>query len=149
RISSPGPPSNTSMEAWKHISHISLLNFTAEEITKMGHSLNSVQFPAEASGGYVAQFEAVHQIHCLNTLWEDHQVQKYPERFSEYLAVTAQFPEAVEEHYEHCVDMLRQKLMCNPDMNFVTWDWVEGIDGPWANFNTPHVCQDYDALLEW
>ncbi|PYI05446.1 hypothetical protein BO78DRAFT_419657 [Aspergillus sclerotiicarbonarius CBS 121057] len=144
-----GPPTDEVMAAWKHITHIPLLNFTAEEISRMGHSLDSVQYPLERGGGYVAQFEAIHQLHCLHSLWQDHHYQKHPEMFPDLTESINAFPDVMEEHYEHCVNMLRQRLMCTPDPNFVTWRWVEGITGPYADFNTPHVCQDYEALLEW
>ncbi|OOF98838.1 hypothetical protein ASPCADRAFT_127432 [Aspergillus carbonarius ITEM 5010] len=137
------------MAAWKRVAHIPLLNVTTEEMSRMGHSLDSVQYPPERGGGYVAQSEAIHQLHCLHSLWQDHHYQKHPEMFPELTEERNAFPDVAEEHYEHCVDMLRQRLMCTPDPNFVVWRWVEGVTGPYADFNTPHVCQDYEALLEW
>jgi len=54
-----------------------------------------------------------------------------------------------EQHYEHCVDIIRQRLMCIADPGVVTFRWVKGITGPFPDFNTEHQCRSFDALLDW
>jgi hypothetical protein len=58
-------------------------------------------------------------------------------------------PVITEYHYEHCVDVIRSRLMCTADSQLVTFRWVEHVDGPYPYFNTEHMCNDYEALLEW
>jgi hypothetical protein len=66
-----------------------------------------------------------------------------------YAQKIAELPDIMEHHFEHCVDVLRQQLMCTADPGMVTFRWVEGISGPYPEFKTKHVCRDYEALLGW
>lgn len=93
----------------------------------------------------MAQVEAVHQIHCLHFIWRDHHLAFFPED----KAKKDRAPEYYEAHYEHCVDALKQRLMCTADPGMVTFRWVEGHRGPEPDFNTDHKCRDYESLLEW
>jgi len=50
---------------------------------------------------------------------------------------------------DHCIEMLRQNLMCRGDVTMLTYDWVKGMDGPLPNFNTPHQCRNFEKILNW
>lgn len=52
-------------------------------------------------------------------------------------------------HSMHCVEMLRQTLMCHGDMSLVTYNWVRGREAPFANFNGVHQCRNWEGLKEW
>ena len=45
--------------------------------------------------------------------------------------------------------MLRQFVMCHADVGVITHHYIEQRDTPWPDFNTPHMCRDFDAILEW
>jgi hypothetical protein len=49
-------------------------------------------------------------------------------------------------HFRHCVDLLRQALMCQPDTTVEVKD--EAIGGV-KGFGTEHQCKDWDQLVEW
>lgn len=50
-----------------------------------------------------------------------------------------------EAHVRHCVDLLRQSLMCNADMTFEVRDEdAGGMHG----FGVRHVCRDWGGLNE-
>lgn len=59
----------------------------------------------------------------------------------------------VQIHATHCLDMLRQVLMCNPDVGVLgqVWWQPEGEPNPMAfvDFNTKHRCRDYEGIREW
>lgn len=50
---------------------------------------------------------------------------------------------------EHCVEILRQTLMCHGDITLLTYNWVKGRQMPYPNFNTVHTCKKWDKLVEW
>lgn len=50
---------------------------------------------------------------------------------------------------DHCVEILRQVLMCNSDPQLITFHWVDGWPGPVPDFNTQHMCRDPEAMLAW
>ena len=58
-------------------------------------------------------------------------------------------PKVVRTHIDHCIEMLRQSIMCQSDLGILTYNWVEVQDFPWPNFNTEHQCRDYEKVLEW
>lgn len=50
---------------------------------------------------------------------------------------------------DHCIDMLRQFTMCGGDVTMITHDWVEGRTEPFADFNVPHQCRNFEKILNW
>jgi hypothetical protein len=87
---------------------------------------------------YMANLEVFHTAHCLNMLRK----MIYPEYYKPYGA-------AERGHLEHCVETIRQSLMCNSGTGLVTFHWVRGIEEPYSDYNTYHQCRDPDAVLEW
>lgn len=53
-------------------------------------------------------------------------------------------------HVAHCVDVLRQRLMCVVDTGLMGQVWV-GRERPRAfpDFNTRHRCRDFEAVRRW
>lgn len=50
----------------------------------------------------------------------------------------------------HCVDVLRQAVMCHGDTNILTWDFEPGLmDKPVANGTVVHTCRNFDAIFAW
>ena len=45
-----GPPTEEVIARWDHLTNTSPVNLTAEEMIKLGHSLDSVQYPPEMGG---------------------------------------------------------------------------------------------------
>ena len=45
--------------------------------------------------------------------------------------------------------MLRQVIMCHADVGVLTNHYTEQRTLPWPDFNTPHVCRDFDAIYDW
>lgn len=49
-------------------------------------------------------------------------------------------------HIRHCIDLLRQTLMCQPDTTVEVKDEaVGGVKG----FGTEHQCKDWNQLVLW
>lgn len=72
-------------------------------------ALDSVRVPESAGGGYLAQLEGLHALHCLCVLWYDYHSEEIPETKKSKLKNSRHY----EAHYENCVDLLRQSLMCD------------------------------------
>ena len=82
-------------------------------------------------------------------IWERHHYDKNPSLFPELDAKIKEMPDIEEAHFEHCVDVIRQRLMCTADASIVTFRWVKGLSTPYPNFHTGHMCADYEGLLKW
>lgn len=50
---------------------------------------------------------------------------------------------------DHCIEILRQFVMCHADVGLVAAHWIEGSDHPWPDFNTRKVCRDFEGILQW
>ena len=77
--------------------------------------------------------EFVHQLHCVNMLWKH----TYPEYFQEEYNYSKSHAEEWRHHMDHCVETLRQKLMCDADVSIITYNWVKGEEAPKANVIIP------------
>ena len=54
-----------------------------------------------------------------------------------------------EVHVDHCLDLLRQALMCRADTSLMTFHWEDGEREPMLKLESPeHVCVDWDDLME-
>ncbi|KAF2757847.1 hypothetical protein EJ05DRAFT_368578 [Pseudovirgaria hyperparasitica] len=86
-----------------------------------------------------------HQLHCLDglrtALWTiyDHATTQTalldPASLPDHLAPP---------HMRHCIDLLRQSLMCNPDL---AAERVNVRLGGVTGFGTMHVCRDWEELV--
>jgi len=50
----------------------------------------------------------------------------------------------------HCLDIIRQKLMCSVDIGVFGSVWVNRTDPhPFTDFKTKHVCRNFEDVREW
>ena len=52
---------------------------------------------------------------------------------------------------DHCIDNIRQRLMCTVDVGLIPFRWVNesGRVGTDPDFRQPHTCRDFDKLHEF
>ncbi|KAH7918723.1 hypothetical protein BV22DRAFT_899365 [Leucogyrophana mollusca] len=161
-----GHPSPELDAAWARVSHdVRPTRMTLDQMLRAGevNSPSKVKYPDSYGGGFMVSLESTHQLHCLNMLrkasWLDYyesiepSFQDTPEvvrmhlgistsRLTRLLLITMSPP-------DHCIEMVRQNVMCNADVTMITWDWVKGRTSPYPNFNTRHQCRDFEKILDW
>jgi hypothetical protein len=53
----------------------------------------------------------------------------------------------------HCLDIIRQQLMCTVDVGVLGQVWFQPVsaDEPeaYVDFNTEHVCRNFEAVRQW
>lgn len=112
---------------------------------------NQVQIKDKYGGGYPANLEGLHHLHCLDLLrkalyWN----YDYYKDLGKGAFINDEM--IVEKHVTHCLDILRQQLMCTVDVGLLgqIW-WDRGPDGPspFVDFNTVHVCRNFDDIRRW
>ncbi|KZT69700.1 hypothetical protein DAEQUDRAFT_785292 [Daedalea quercina L-15889] len=147
-----GPPSEAIDYAWDKISlnnshKIMPLRIQESDLEKMGQSTrpSMARFRHEDGGGILAGMEIGHQLHCLDLLRRQSYIEHYGPMDANYM----QRPAFYRVHLDHCIEMLRQVLMCNADVGLITFDWVAGFEVPFPNFNTLHKCRDVEKVYEW
>jgi hypothetical protein len=51
---------------------------------------------------------------------------------------------------DHCIDMLRQALLCYGDMGIITANWAEDGSGHVVpDYSTEHKCPKFNKIVEW
>ncbi|KAL4259670.1 ustYa family protein [Pleurotus pulmonarius] len=58
------------------------------------------------------------------------------------------------EHISHCIDMIRQSLMCSADISVISWYMPEASSpehtpNPLPRFDQTRMCRDFDDLRDW
>lgn len=104
---------------------------------------NSVQL-SDGTNRVIFSLSVFHNLHCLNY------IRKFIFRNGNYKDM---FPESDLEnqlnHVGHCVDMIRQSLICEGDIAISTYDWKMDHLLPWPNFRVAHECVDWDSIMAW
>ncbi|PQE19437.1 tat pathway signal sequence protein [Rutstroemia sp. NJR-2017a BBW] len=52
-------------------------------------------------------------------------------------------------HIDHCVDAIRQSLMCTVDVSVLTWGWDEGRRMHLEKGTVLHTCRNFDKVRDW
>ena len=64
------------------------------------------------------------------------------------------------KHLNHCLNTLRQSLMCHSDISVDVWQWFEHTDdmpdpfdeltsASFASTNVAHTCRNFDKIRDW
>ncbi|KAG6999525.1 hypothetical protein G7Y79_00034g069480 [Physcia stellaris] len=87
-----------------------------------------------------------HQLHCLDGIrqgyWALHSAAIVGEKVDDSEIPMMYSP----AHIRHCIDLIRQSLMCQPDLTVEVKDpEIGGVTG----FGTQHQCKDWGELIAW
>ncbi|KAI1119895.1 hypothetical protein F5Y10DRAFT_259447 [Nemania abortiva] len=131
--------------AWKRITKVGPFSLTAEDVIKMGKSAEECsKLPEELGGGYMGTVEVFHQLHCLDMIRKYTYLDYYLHKNRDYWGNPL-----MRVHIDHCIEMLRQVLMCNSDLGVITYNFVEIRPEAWPDFNTVHRCRNFEDVLNW
>ncbi|KAJ6784909.1 hypothetical protein PWT90_02382 [Aphanocladium album] len=142
RIISPyqGEPSDELDQAWTDLLQYSNVWVSGEELSKINKT--SIPVPGEEDK-YWVELSVVHELHCIK-------------RLRQYLHKDYYFPNRSAEdqrlnylHTDHCLEILRQSVMCHADTSMITMTWEPTSKFPAADFQNVHECKNWDALYEW
>ncbi|KAI0907267.1 hypothetical protein F4823DRAFT_28214 [Ustulina deusta] len=134
--------------AWDNITDRGAIGITKEqwEAVNQYHDYPVLLDKDHGTGQYLASLDVFHQLHCVDLLRKS----LHREYYDQHEGSFAGAPEhIVQGHLEHCVETLRQTLMCHGDISLLTYNWVEGRSMPHPNFNTVHTCKKWDTLVKW
>jgi hypothetical protein len=139
-----GSPSPGVEAAWNELTKDDgrQVDMTLEQLLRTGGEPAPfmVRYPEEYGGNYLATLEVFHYLHCIERVRQS--------SLAYYMKDDPNFVRR-RTHPNHCIETLRQAIMCQSDVTMVTYDWVEGLDDPYPNFNIPHQCRDFEKILDW
>ncbi|EOO03145.1 hypothetical protein UCRPA7_1339 [Phaeoacremonium minimum UCRPA7] len=148
-----GPPSDARDKLWQSMIYADVwIPITDEDVKNMGKDPKSVtrvppQYRNDYGDGALVVLDFAHQMHCLDLVRKYTYYDYYMEKQDE--EAFSNPPHVLRVHIDHCIDMLRQFVMCNADPGLVTYFWVEGRPTPYPDFSMQKQCKDPHAILQW
>ncbi|KAF3902459.1 hypothetical protein ABW21_db0201753 [Orbilia brochopaga] len=132
-----GPPAPKNNEAWKALFLHGLTRISAEEAAPMHNKTLPIPDDPEY---YITSLAVFHQLHCLNAirmaLWNN-------------TLMRGDENETEMRHLDHCVDMIRQAVMCHSDISPFVWA-RDPRDGKAKGISSvTHTCRDFDSIQRW
>ena len=106
----------------------------------------ALQVPPEYGHGgdvYVASVAVLHKIHCLdflrmNIYFDYYLGEAYPDR---------EVTEGHQGHTNHCLEVVRQWLVCDASTDVVPFIWYE--DSQAIDYIMNDKCGNFDGITEW
>ncbi|KAL5117426.1 hypothetical protein ACEQ8H_004742 [Pleosporales sp. CAS-2024a] len=169
-----GPPSTEIDLAWrKLLDHVNI-RASSDELAVVNQT--SIELPSNR--GSLVWMEVSHQLHCVvrnsffgrfgAPLTKTH-LQKYLRQWIYRQHYHPEVGPDEEPHWllhtgkaavlslscvrqltrtDHCLDLIRQALMCRADTSLMTFEWAAARREPMLKLQSPeHVCVDWDDLM--
>ncbi|KAL1799376.1 hypothetical protein ACET3X_003413 [Alternaria dauci] len=135
-----GFPSPELDQAWHELLEGTVIKVSAEDLAYY----NVTSLPLADGSGYASEIFMTHELHCLK------KIRQWIYKETYFLDVQGLARNELERHVNHCIETLRQGIMCRGDVSLGTYTYLSG-DGndvtarSWAS----HQCVDFDALMTW
>ncbi|EFQ34290.1 hypothetical protein CGRA01v4_03887 [Colletotrichum graminicola] len=146
-----GRPSQELDDNWDSVSIFRPLDIpiSDEQYSKFGASIETaVRSQTNPDTSFFVQPEFSHQLHCVNLLRKTTYF-----NFDYYRDTGFDFrgrdEQMIQTHVDHCIEIIRQFVMCHADVGLVASHWIAEANHPWPDFNTNKVCRDFEGILDW
>lgn len=156
-----GPSTDAMDAAWTDLYDIytyAISSLTTEENGRLAD-------PTVPAFGNASQLygglDVFHQLHCLDYVRKALEPERYGgadgrrASFMDKRKATTDLPHvSAGEHVSHCLDMIRQSLMCSADISIISWympiaSSAEHTPNPLPRFDQTRMCRDFDRLRDW
>ncbi|KAF2098242.1 hypothetical protein NA57DRAFT_77034 [Rhizodiscina lignyota] len=92
-----------------------------------------------AKGGYYVGLSMFHTLHCLARIYQYFHAEHYGIETTD---------ESI-RHRNHCIDEIRQYVMCTGDITVYGTRYYKSKDRNFADSDVTHVCRDFGKIREW
>ena len=52
-------------------------------------------------------------------------------------------------HWDHCIESIRQSLVCSADVSPLVWQWVDRVQEVRLAGNIIHTCRNFEKIRRW
>ncbi|KAE8369713.1 hypothetical protein BDV27DRAFT_152794 [Aspergillus caelatus] len=134
-----GAPNAKNNAAWEKLLAVGVVGISSHEDSKLP---NGTALSVTNPSVHIVELEMFHQLHCLKWLRD---------RYWELEGVVESSMDVPQRqaHSDHCIDYLRQVIMCHGDITPISFEWNNGIDAYLAHHSTPHMCRNFNSIYEW
>ncbi|KAI1453925.1 hypothetical protein F4805DRAFT_354269 [Annulohypoxylon moriforme] len=137
-----GAPNAQNNAAWERLLEVGVVGISEKENLRLTNgSASAPRNPDQ----YMVELELFHQLHCLK--WLRDQIFEFHDAFDNSHALM-NIPQR-KDHNDHCIDYLRQAIMCHGDITPITFEWISEINGYIAHHSTEHQCRNFEAIYNW
>ncbi|KAI1634148.1 hypothetical protein F4809DRAFT_543748 [Biscogniauxia mediterranea] len=133
---------------WDYISAVGDTMISREDMINLGIDPDvslAITDPRTGKPGYRVAIEVFHQLHCLNLLRQN----VYKDHYAPLGGDTAAPEMDLRGHLDHCIDALRQFVMCQGDVGVFSFNFPFGDGDPWPDYSTPHTCRNFESIRQW
>ncbi|KAK0672606.1 hypothetical protein QBC41DRAFT_299544 [Cercophora samala] len=99
----------------------------------------TLPIPGE-QGRYIIQLAVFHQLHCLNIIRKGIYYGVDMTNVDDLFGI---------EHIDHCIDMLRQSLMCTSDVTPITFSRKSLREPMQGVAEVIHTCRNFPQIQKW
>ncbi|KAK0672896.1 hypothetical protein QBC41DRAFT_267617 [Cercophora samala] len=140
-----GEPRPELDKAWHDLLDGTLIYFSEDELKKAGNAASI----SRKGGGYVGGLGVSHSLHCLKRIKQ----YLHPHYYYPTIATAPSGNETwadLTSHVDHCLESLRQLVLCTADTNVYTLHWTDhSVLKPSVKVPQPNVCVDWKRLHGW
>ncbi|KAI9654979.1 MAG: hypothetical protein M1821_005732 [Bathelium mastoideum] len=138
------PPGDALDNAWDDLLYGLNVRISTEEMALINQT--TTNRARVSGGGYAGAMGIWHELHCINNLRKLNHWEYYGPKYG-----GKENKEAFGKgHTDHCLDMIRQSLMCRPDTDLYPFSWGEdGVPSAHVHSLTPKQCVKWDSLDTW
>ncbi|KAK4175468.1 hypothetical protein QBC36DRAFT_189817, partial [Triangularia setosa] len=135
-----GRPTPEWQKTMHHLMAGTLIRISNEELQLAGTD----SIPLE-DGGYAAGLGVAHNLHCVKNIKQF----LYREYFYPDLNSDSKAFEDLQTHSDHCLDFIRQGIMCHLDYSLYTVSWGDRKDIPTHHDPPVQKCINWEKLHSW
>ncbi|KAK0622493.1 hypothetical protein B0T14DRAFT_427193, partial [Immersiella caudata] len=142
-----GSPNATNRAAWHALRRLGIVKLSPEQASRIPGppSIPYEGYPDVWQGG----IEMFHQLHCLYHL----RMLIYAKEPAVFYGRDSTVDEeaahaALTRHSDHCIDHLRQAIMCAGSAEVITFR-RDSKNSIVPNFDGPKVCRKFEPLAKW
>ncbi|KAJ7471286.1 hypothetical protein B0H11DRAFT_2041105 [Mycena galericulata] len=133
-------------QSWSDLYNFGISRITKDEATRLPNKTHPI--PGD-KGHYIAELDVFHNLHCLNKV----RMALDPDYYPDWRISTSNnwipSQKNATEHVAHCVDWIRQSIMCNADTSVIVWQWENFMNASIVKGNVAHTCRKFDKIQDW
>ncbi|KAF2431302.1 hypothetical protein EJ08DRAFT_713446 [Tothia fuscella] len=121
----------------------------SDQASRSGFAQDQVKISEKYGGGFPANVEGLHHLHCLNLLRKS-LYYNFDYYHAQGEGAFKNNDVILKNHITHCLDIIRQQLMCIVDVGMLgqVW-WDPQAPKSFVDFNTKHMCRSFEEIRQW
>ncbi|KAF9530399.1 hypothetical protein CPB83DRAFT_810742 [Crepidotus variabilis] len=132
-----GPSSPERDQAWEDLYSYGISRIPKSSAARLVNK--TVPIPDDPDH-YVVMLKVFHQLHCLNML----RLRLWSNGTFDPSNILMSM-----DHLSHCMDSLRQALMCSSDITPIPWSWNYETKEAKPVADIQHSCRNFNKVKEW